>query len=102
MSSLKKTALLFIVLHIYIGLSALIFQHLEYQERQQKITNKENAISKLANTCNLTKEKAASIINRALTSEIVDRDDDMRESWNSFPSAVWFVMTLFTTVGESS
>ena len=100
MAALRKTIILFIMLHLYIAFSALIFQHFEYQQNEEKSSNVGKMTLKLVKICNITAEKAGRIIHEILNAETNDQKKRMRESWKSFASSIWFVMTLFTTVGE--
>ena len=92
--------MLCVLLHIYIAFSALIFQHFESEEGQQKISKLREMKSRLANVCHVTAETASRLIDETLYARTEDHNNEMRKSWENFASAVWFVMTLFTTVGK--
>lgn len=100
MGQIRQTVVLFLLLHVYIAFSALVFQHYEYRKIPKNGSEQDDMTSKFVSVCNLTSEAAARLIRETLAAKNEDRRDEMRESWRSFTSSVWFVMTLFTTVGK--
>ena len=100
MSQIRKTVILCIILHVYIAFSALVFQHCEYQVDLKATSKLAEMTLRLANVCNVTEAKASRIVEEILLARIEDHNDDMTKSWSDFASTIWFVMTLFTTVGK--
>lgn len=100
MASVKRTIVLCLILHLYMISSAFLFQKFEYKSSEMDTPHTEKAKMSLMRDLNITEEQAEEIIDDIFTAKTEDQKMWMASVWQSFPKALWFVMTLFTTVGK--
>ena len=100
MASGKRTIILCVILHLYMIISAFLFQKFEYKSSEIETPHTEKVKMSLMRDLNITEEEAEEIIDDIFTAKTKDQKIWMASVWKSFPKALWFVMTLFTTVGK--
>ena len=100
MASGKRTIILCVILHLYMIISAFLFQKFEYKSSEMETPHTDKAKISLMRDLNITEEEAEEIIDDIFTAKTKDQKIWMASVWKSFPKALWFVMTLFTTVGK--
>ena len=102
MASVARTVILCAVLHGYIAAAALIFQLFEYKQFEESQPNIRRLKAILTMEYNISSVDAVELIRQITEANLKDHRIEMSSSWKSFPTSLWFVMTLFTTVGEFS
>ncbi|XP_065051423.1 potassium channel subfamily K member 3-like [Rhopilema esculentum] len=99
MASAARTVILCAVLHGYIAAAALIFQLFEYKQVEESQPNIRRMKAILTMEYNISSVDAVELIRQITEANLKDHTIEMSSSWKSFPTSLWFVMTLFTTVG---